>query len=202
MVGAFTRAGVTDWKRIVIASRDPLLAARTWFTLDDFGQGYRASLLDGGMARWIAEKRPLTTQTPYVEPARFTFVERPYSKMFGAEVKQIVRDRGKNQDHVAIIDARPLDAFLAGHIPGAESIPWMENFTADGLLRPPDDLRGIYALVAGDVNPTVIAYCRTGMQASVTYFVLRYLGYDVTLYDGSFAEWSTANDAVVEKGGM
>ena len=29
-------------------------------------------------------------------------------------------------------------------------------------------------------------------QASFTYFVLAYLGYDVRLYDGSFAEWSAA----------
>jgi len=26
----------------------------------------------------------------------------------------------------------------------------------------------------------------------MTYFVLRYLGYDVSLYDGSFIEWSAA----------
>jgi thiosulfate/3-mercaptopyruvate sulfurtransferase len=36
----------------------------------------------------------------------------------------------------------------------------------------------------------VIVYCRTGMDASVPYFVLRSLGYDVSLYDGSFVEWS------------
>ena len=35
-----------------------------------------------------------------------------------------------------------------------------------------------------------IVYCRTGMQASMTYFVLRYLGYEATLYDGSYVEWS------------
>ena len=36
----------------------------------------------------------------------------------------------------------------------------------------------------------VVVYCRTGMDASVPYFVLRSLGYDVALYDGSYAEWS------------
>jgi 3-mercaptopyruvate sulfurtransferase SseA len=30
----------------------------------------------------------------------------------------------------------------------------------------------------------------------LTYFVLRYLGYDTTLYDGSYIEWSNAGEAI------
>ena len=37
---------------------------------------------------------------------------------------------------------------------------------------------------------TVVAYCRTGGQASFLYTVARHLGYDVRLYDGSFIDWS------------
>jgi thiosulfate/3-mercaptopyruvate sulfurtransferase len=35
----------------------------------------------------------------------------------------------------------------------------------------------------------VVTYCNTGVQASFLYFVARYLGHDVRMYDGSFAEW-------------
>ena len=44
----------------------------------------------------------------------------------------------------------------------------------------------------------VIAYCRTGGQASHAYFTLKYLGYDAVMYDGSFIEWSGASDTLVE----
>lgn len=37
---------------------------------------------------------------------------------------------------------------------------------------------------------TVIVYCRTGVQASMLYFVSRYLGYETKMYDGSFVDWS------------
>jgi len=37
---------------------------------------------------------------------------------------------------------------------------------------------------------TVVVYCRTGVQASWDYFVARYLGYQVKMYDGSFVDWS------------
>jgi 3-mercaptopyruvate sulfurtransferase SseA len=37
------------------------------------------------------------------------------------------------------------------------------------------------------------------MQASQSYFTLKYLGYDARMYDGSFSEWSNAKDSEVQK---
>lgn len=37
---------------------------------------------------------------------------------------------------------------------------------------------------------TVVVYCQGGVQASWDYFVARYLGYQVKMYDGSFIDWS------------
>jgi 3-mercaptopyruvate sulfurtransferase SseA len=39
------------------------------------------------------------------------------------------------------------------------------------------------------------------MDASMTYFVLPYIGYDVSLYDGSFIEWSAAKGVSVASAG-
>ena len=36
----------------------------------------------------------------------------------------------------------------------------------------------------------VVAYCRSGPRASLGYLALKELGYDVRLFDGSYAEWS------------
>ena len=46
----------------------------------------------------------------------------------------------------------------------------------------------------------VVTYCNTGMQASHAYFTLRYLGYDVSMYDASFSEWSKAEGTAVVSG--
>jgi len=43
---------------------------------------------------------------------------------------------------------------------------------------------------AGGKDRPIVVYCRTGVEASMTYFVLRYLGFRPALYDGSFVDWN------------
>jgi thiosulfate/3-mercaptopyruvate sulfurtransferase len=117
----------------------------------------------------------------------------------------LVRTRGSLGESLVTIDARPETFYRgntpgqgvgrAGHIPGAINIPWSRNLTStndDALFRSPDELRSLYSAYKIGRGTTVITYCRTGVEASMTYFVLRYLGLDPVLYDGSFIEWSNS----------
>jgi len=201
VVAAFTRIGVGNAKRIVFYSRDPLLAARAWFTLDFFGHGSRASMLDGGWEQWSAAKHTIATSSFPVKPVPFTVSDRPYSIVRLKEMRDLIRRRGILPQKLVTIDARPPLPYIEGHIPDAVSIPWTANLTGEHppLLRNEAALRAIYASVGIDRETIVVAYCRTGMEASMTYFVLRYLGYDVALYDGSFVEWEKNEGMVVAR---
>jgi len=102
----------------------------------------------------------------------------------------------------AIVDARSPEQFSGaepgagikrgGHIQGAVNVPWSENLTsaAAPVFRGRDELEALYDDAGVPAKASVVVYCRTGMQASVDYFVLRYLGRDVALYDASYIEWS------------
>jgi 3-mercaptopyruvate sulfurtransferase SseA len=65
------------------------------------------------------------------------------------------------------------------------------------VLKSPEELRKLLANAGAASNKTNVAYCEVGLQASFTYFVLKYLGYDAYNYDGSFAEWSKADEPIV-----
>jgi thiosulfate/3-mercaptopyruvate sulfurtransferase len=80
-----------------------------------------------------------------------------------------------------------------GHIAGAVNIVWREVASPpERLLAPREKLERMLAdsgIARGD---KVIAYCRSGPRASLGYLALRELGYDVRLFDGSYAEWTRA----------
>lgn len=200
----FRAAGLDSRGRIVVYSVDPLFAARAWFTLDYLGQGSRTALLDGGLPKWTAEGYPLSSDPVIAKAGSFQARTKPEVVVRLAAMRELVRLA--DQSACVFIDARPPAQFSgeepgpdvrrAGHIPGAVNVPMGTNLKADGTLRPVEELRALYERAGVTKDCVNVAYCRTGMQASVTYFVLAYLGYDAALYDGSFIEWSNAGEII------
>jgi thiosulfate/3-mercaptopyruvate sulfurtransferase len=193
----FTAAGIGDRGRIVIYSRDPLYAARAFFTLDYLGHAARVALLDGGFTTWKAEGRPVATDVPAFTPRPFNANLNPGALTTRSALEKVVAMQDLLGDSLVIIDARPDTQFALTRIPGAVNVPVTANYdpASNARLKSESVLRDIY--VRAGVNPrsTNITYCRTGMQASMTYFVLRYLGFDAVLYDGSMTEWGSKQGA-------
>ena len=81
----------------------------------------------------------------------------------------------------------------AGHIPGAENVPWATIVNDDGTFKPIDEIRQIYAAKGVDGSQPVVTYCRIGERSSHSWFALkRILGYEVRNYDGSWTEYGNA----------
>ena len=195
----FAAAGVGNKSRVVLyGERSNLFAARAYFTLDYLGVAGRAALLDGGIDKWTAEHRPLSTETPQVKPAALTISLHPGILVDTASL----RDLAKKPEALALVDARPTKEFTgeqlsedvtkAGHIPGASSLFWMDMLVSreNPVLKPEAELRRMYAQAHAAPGRQLVTYCRTGMQSSFDYFVAKYLGYDPSMYDASFYEWS------------
>jgi thiosulfate/3-mercaptopyruvate sulfurtransferase len=206
----FEQLGVGDTGKIVIyGENSPLLAARVYFTLDYLGHGDRAALLDGGFEKWKAEKLLVETQPVNLESAKFTPHPRPQVVARLDAMRDLsleaVKVTGAN---VAIIDARPEEQYAGnqtprtGHIPGAANIYWLTHVLSreNPTMKPPSELSKIYEAAGLKTTVSAVTYCNTGMQASHAYFTLKYLGYDVMMYDGSFSEWSSTEGAQVVKG--
>jgi thiosulfate/3-mercaptopyruvate sulfurtransferase len=81
----------------------------------------------------------------------------------------------------------------AGHIPGAENVPWATIVNDDGTFKSIDEIRKIYAAKGVDGSLPVVTYCRIGERSSHSWFALkRILGYDVRNYDGSWTEYGNS----------
>ncbi len=195
----FQAVGVTNRSRIVLyGERSGMFAARGYFTLDYLGAGGRAALLDGGLEKWRAENRELSTRIPQVKTTALTVRLNPAVLTRTSDVQNVV----SHQSYARLIDARPADEYLgtklsedvssAGHIPGAAGVYWMKflESAANPVLRPESELRQMFEAAGAPSGVRVVTYCRTGMQAAFDYFVAKYLGYNAQLYDASFYEWS------------
>ena len=192
----FERLGVSDGSRVVLCADGSMIpAARAYFTLDYLGHGEQTAILDGGLDQWKREKRALSMEAPVVAAGKLT----PKVKAdLVAKTEQVKQPAG-----FSLLDARSQTEYggAGGHIPGAQNVDWIggqvsrENMT----LQSEDALRKLYEAAGITPNKQVVTYCNSGMQASVSYFTLKYLGYDVKLYDGSFSEWNKTPGTTVEK---
>jgi thiosulfate/3-mercaptopyruvate sulfurtransferase len=202
----FERFGVTDKSRVIVYFGKDWVTptARVFMTLDYLGLGDRSSILDGGLPAWRAENRAVTADVREVKPGSFT--PHPNAKLV---VDAAWVSANLNKPGVAILDARAAKFYTGeevgqmprgGHIPRAKSIPFstlVDDKT--NKFKNPDALRALFGTAGVKENDSVATYCHIGQQASLLYFVARYLGYDAHLYDGSFQDWSSRSELPVEK---
>jgi thiosulfate/3-mercaptopyruvate sulfurtransferase len=116
--------------------------------------------------------------------------------------KQMSGKPGPSSSEV-LLDVRSAENFRGekgSHIPGAVNAFWMENQISreSQALRSDAELRKLYQVLGVTPEKRVVTCCNSGMQATQSYFTLKYLGYDVRLYDGFMSEW-TSKGGPVEK---
>ncbi len=205
----FARCGITPARHVVIVGAgtspgDFSAAARVYWTLKV--AGHRAqSILDGGMAAWLAAGLPVESGRRAPPPTA------AYPVQF---VDSLRADLAAVEHAVARRDAILLDTRSTSYFEGREKSPQAKRpgrlphavhldhalafDPATRRLKPPAELERLFALPA---QPTV-SYCNTGHQAATSWFVLSEVlrRPQVRLYDGSMSEWTEDDARPVEVG--
>ena len=199
---AMVALGVNRDDQIIVYDDSPLRSSvRAWFMLRHFG-AERVAILDGGLAKWRAEGRPIERGDPDPQrersAARFNAVERP------DVVTKVALLNGTGS---ALLDARsrarfegceaePRPGVAPGHIPGARNLPFAALYRADGTMRGEHELRAAFADAGIDPQAPFIASCGSGVTACSLLFAARLLGgRDAQLYDGSWSEYGADRSA-------
>lgn len=189
-----------------------------WFAAYAFWQlkyyGHKdVRLIDGGRKKWLAEKRPLTTDVPKIAPTSYHASKSDESiRAYKDQVAAIAEKKSNSK----LVDVRSVDEFTGkviappgmsetaqrgGHIPGAANIPWSQAANEDGTFKSADALQQLYGAKGVNGNGEVISYCRIGERSAHTWFALKYLlgCENVKNYDGSWTEWGNLVGAPIEK---
>ena len=205
----FNKAGLDINKEIIVyGSRGNPYAYFGLFTINYFG-GKQAKVFHDGIDGWadaglLIEKTPSTLASINVR-----LIPQEYLVVTNEQMRSLY-----NNQSVQVVDARTFNEFKGndvrairgGHIPGAVSIPYEQNWkdpatgsklakkevkTNVGMsLKSKDELNALYSKL--DPNKETVVYCQSGVRAAETATVLQNLGYkNVKIYDSSWLGWAS-----------
>ena len=197
--------GVSD-KSFVVAYDDlgGALAARLWGMCRWVGHD-AVAVLDGGYPAWIEAGYPITTDAPPTGTGTINVAIRNDMVVEAAGILSAARG--------TLVDARTGDRYegrnetidpVAGHIPGAVSMPFADNLDGTGRFKSSEELRERFSVLRADAAQSgarPIMYCGSGVTAAHNALAMVYAGLpEPVLYAGSWSDWITDENRPVAVG--
>jgi len=204
-----SQAGVGPDTRIIFyGDNNNWFAAFAYWVSKIYGH-QNSALMNGGRKKWELESRPLTTDAATTAAANYP------ARQADLKYRASLQDVLGRASGTALVDVRSPAEFSgeviappgmtetaqrAGHVPGAQNIPWAQAANEDGTFKSPEELKALYGGKGVTADKDVIAYCRIGERSSHSWFVLKeLLGFNnVKNYDGSWTEYGSVVGVPIE----
>ena len=175
-------------------------AARAWWLLTRSGVA-DVRVLDGGLRGWLVEGGHLYTGDVQPRPGNIVLDDIRGSLDDVDDVESWPRSG-------VLLDARAADRYrgdtepmdpVAGHIPGAVNLPTTAHLEA-GRFREPAAIRAAFAELGVREGVPAAAYCGSGIAACHTALAGAIAGIDISVYPGSWSQWSNSRGRAVATG--
>lgn len=191
LVSTLRASGLENNRQVIVYDQsNGTYAARAWWLLRWLGHD-NVALLNGGFKAWNSAQGPVDNQWYLPKGGNFKSHIRDHLVV---EMKDLTREQH-------LIDSRdykrytgefePIDP-VAGHIPRAVCIPFMENTDANGIWKSADELKKRFDEIPEHDTP--VFYCGSGVTACHNILAFKIAtGRDAKLYAGSWSEWINYN---------
>lgn len=167
-------------------------AARLFWALEVYGFT-NVKLLNFSYKQWSEENNPRDNKIKNIIKSKY--ISNINNKRLATKFTTQIATKNPN---IEILDARIYDAYLGkkslakrfGHIKSAKYLSANHNINYLNkyqTLKNHEELKKVYKNF--DKNKKIVVYCNIGRVASMNYFALRELGYDVSNYDAAWKEW-------------
>lgn len=181
-----------------------MAAARLWWMLRWIGH-CPVAVLNGGWQQWLKNGYPVSKGKEM--RGRRTFTPHPRNDYL-RDANDIVKIL--NNPDFRLLDSRSTERYrgenetidpVAGHIPGALSVPFTDNLDMNGLFRSQKELKDRFQGLLGNTPADhTVFYCGSGVTAAHNVLAFAHAGLGhASLYAGSWSEWITNPDHPVSK---
>lgn len=200
-----TDLGISKDKHVIIYddNNGSNAAARFWWMLKSVGHD-KVQVLNGGLNHAKNANFPMSSKVEYINRTSESYQISNWN-LPTIEINEV--ERISHNLNYLVVDVRtkeryegknePID-LIAGHIPCAINIPFIENLDENGLFLKPDALRKIYEPIFKEIKTeNIIVHCGSGVTACHTLLSLNYADMEIPkLYVGSWSEWSRNNKKI------
>lgn len=177
------------------------MASRLWWILSYLGHK-NVYVMNGSFSDWKYKGFSVDSIIPTFD--RKLFKPTIQTTML-ADVKEV--REGLHNPNLLVIDSReekrykgieePID-HIAGHIPGAKHLFWLDNFNEDGSWKTQEKQEVRFQHLPKEA--TVIVYCGSGVSACPNVLALSESGFkNVKLYAGSWSDWISYEENAIAK---
>ena len=182
---------------VVYDSKGIYSSPRMWWMMKYFGFN-NVFILDGGLKKWIYEKRVLTKK---IKKRKYGNFKSKINIEYLSE-KEIIYKNLSNRN-IKIIDARNKNRFNGiekeprknlnkGHIPNSINLTWNKVLNDNGTLKNNFELKNIYKKLKVNKKNKIICTCGSGITACILNISLVKIDYlNISVYDGSWSEWGS-----------
>ena len=186
-------------KIVIYDNSDVVSSCRCWFNFIYFGHDPKLIyVLNGGLNKWIKEKRKVTKNLPIIKQSHYECFE----------IKELVKnkifiDENINDQKFKVIDARskerfegkipePRENLRSGNIKKSLCIPFNLCLNEDKTFKKKEDLKNIFKTRLENIEEKNIVFsCGSGVTACVLALAYSLINdkYHPCIYDGSWAEY-------------
>ncbi len=191
--------GIKNSDHIVIYDNSDLISScRVWYNFLYFGHNPDLiSVLDGGLRKWINEKRQITNKVKNFEKSSYLAKENSNLVLSKTEVVENIKSK-----KFELIDARSKERFLglqpetrkelkSGSIEGSKNLPYKLLINSeDQTFKKKEELASIFLKNKIDISKQLAFTCGSGITACILGLANSIIsGKKPLIYDGSWAEY-------------
>ncbi len=175
ITGILGQAGITENDSLVLYGEclpcggGPSASAYVYWIMKSLGHE-KVRVLNGYVRDWKEKGLPVSSSA----------IVRPAARYIPQFTDNLIADyEYVKSGQPQLVDARTVQEFGSGSIPGAISIPYESVLDGD-MMKSPSDLETAFSIL--DKERPVVAFTNTGFKGSVVRLALEIMGYDARLY--------------------